>query len=329
MKLARTPVAAAVISAAIAALAIVASMTVGAAQLPLARVVAAITGTGTEIERSIVLDLRLPRALLAAVAGGALAVSGAVFQAMLRNSLADPYVLGVSGGAALGAVLTTVFPVSPIILPVAALLGALAAIVMVFAVASRASQRIDARVLLLAGVILSSLFQAIILLLLTFADVESFRSAIFWMMGSFATASWRSLALLGAFALPAFLVLYSLARPLNLLAAGEETALYLGVRVETITRITYFAASVLVGASVASCGAIGFVGLIVPHAVRLVWGSDHRVVLPASLFLGATFLVLCDTLARTIAAPAELPVGVITALIGVPLFVVLLVRRRA
>lgn len=329
MILKRSPMRATLLSAAIAGAAIIASMTVGAAHLPIARVVAAITGAGTPIERSIVIDLRLPRALLAAIAGAALAVSGAIFQAMLRNPLADPYVLGVSGGAALGAVLTTVLPVPPLLLPVAALLGALAAILIVFAVASHASRRLDARVLLLAGVIISALFQAIILLLLTFADVESFRSAIFWMMGSFATSTWRNVTLLAAYALPACLVLYALARPLNLLAAGEETALYLGVRVNVVTRIGYFVASVLVGASVASCGAIGFVGLVIPHAVRLMWGSDHRIVLPVSLFFGATFLVFCDTIARTVAAPAELPVGVVTALIGVPLFVVLLVKRPA
>lgn len=329
MTLQRSPIFAALLSAAVALIAIVACMTVGAAEVPIARVIAALTGTGSPIERAIVIDLRLPRAILAATAGGALAVSGAVFQAMLRNPLADPYVLGVSGGAALGAVLTTVLPVSPLLLPVAALIGALAAILLVFTVASSASQRLDARVLLLAGVILSALFQAIILLLLTFADVESFRSAIFWMMGSLATANWRSVTLLAAYALPAFVLLFALARSLNLLAAGGETALYLGVRVPTITRFTYFIASVLVGASVASCGAIGFVGLVIPHVVRLLWGSDHRIVLPASLFLGATFLVLCDTVARTVAAPAELPVGVVTALIGVPFFVVLLISRRA
>jgi iron complex transport system permease protein len=209
------------------------------------------------------------------------------------------------------------------------LLGAATAIFLVFTIAVRATRRLDTRVLLLAGVILSAFFQAIILLLLTFADVESFRSAIFWMMGSFASASWRAVMLLSAYMLPACIVLYALARPLNLLTAGEESALYLGVRVETVTRVAYFVASVLVGASVATCGAIGFVGLIIPHAVRLLWGGDYRVVLPASLFGGATFLVLCDTVARTIAAPAELPVGVVTALVGVPLFIVLLVRRSA
>jgi iron complex transport system permease protein len=320
---------AALISAVVAALAIVVSTSVGAADLSLARVVATVMGNGTSVEHAIVLELRLPRAILAALAGGALAVSGAVFQAMLRNPLADPYILGVSGGAALGAVLTTVFSSSTVLLPVAALSGAALAIFLVFTIALRATRRLDARVLLLAGVILSALFQAIILLLLTFANVESFRSAIFWMMGSVASASWQGVLLLGAYMLPACVGLYALARPLNLLTAGEETALYLGVRVETVTRVAYFVASVLVGASVATCGAIGFVGLIIPHAVRLLWGGDYRVVLPASLFGGATFLVLCDTVARTIAAPAELPVGVITALVGVPLFVVLLVRRSA
>jgi iron complex transport system permease protein len=323
------PVTAGLLSAAIAAAAIVLSLAIGAAELPLSRVLAVMAGSATDVERSIVLELRLPRALLAALAGGGLALSGAVFQAMLRNPLADPYILGVSSGAALGAVMTTVFTASQVLLPVAALLGALAAIVIVFAISIQAMKRLDPRVLLLAGVIVSSFFQAIILLLLTFLDVESFRSAIFWMMGSLATASWRTVVLLAAYVLPASVVLFALARPLNLLMSGEETALYLGVRVETVTRIAYFVASVLVGASVAACGAIGFVGLIIPHAVRLAWGNDYRTLLPASLFAGATFLVLSDTVARTIAAPAELPVGVVTALVGVPVFVVLLIRRAA
>ncbi|MGQ0560914.1 MAG: FecCD family ABC transporter permease [Gemmatimonadota bacterium] len=329
MMLARTPPVAALLSALTALAAIVFSLAVGAADLPVARVVAAVLGRGSVIEHSIVLELRLPRALLAALAGGGLALSGAVFQAMLRNPLADPYVLGVSSGAALGAVSATVFTDSPALVPVAALAGAGGAIAVVFAIAIRAVQRLDARVLLLAGVIISAFFQAVILLLLTLLDVETFRSAIFWMMGSLAAASWRSVGLLAVYALPACALLYALARPLNLMMAGEETALYLGVSVETVTRSAYFVASVLVGASVAACGAIGFVGLVIPHAVRLVWGNDYRILLPASLFAGATFLVLSDTVARTIAAPAELPVGVITALVGVPLFIILLVRRAA
>lgn len=313
----------------IAVLAIVAGAAVGAAQLAPARVLSTLLGGGTEIERSIVLELRLPRVLLAALAGGALAMAGAVFQAMLRNPLADPYVLGVSSGAALGAVLSMLLSASTGLLPVAALAGAGFAIVLVFAIATRATQRLDSRVLLLAGVIVSAFFQAIIFLLLTLLDAESFRSAIFWMLGSFAMASWPGVALLAAYVLPACLTLFALARPLNLLMTGEETALYLGVRVDIIMRVAFFVASVLVGASVAACGAIGFVGLVVPHAVRLAWGTDYRIVLPASLLIGGTFLVLSDALARTIAAPAEMPVGVVTALIGVPVFVVLLIRRSA
>lgn len=284
---------------------------------------------GISRDRSIVLDLRLPRALLAGLAGGGLAVSGATFQAMLRNPLAEPYILGVSGGAALGAVTVTVFTRSAILLPIAALIGALATIALVFAIAMRATPRLDPRVLLLAGVIVGAFFQAIILLLLTFADVESFRSAIFWMMGSVASASWKSVIMLVVVVLPACVALYGLARPLNLLVSGEETALYLGVNVRVVMRTAYFIASLLVAVSVAACGSIGFVGLVVPHAVRMLWGSDHRILLPTAFLVGSAFLILADTTARTIVAPAELPVGVVTALVGVPVFVLLLVRRSA
>lgn len=284
---------------------------------------------GISRDRSIVLDLRLPRALLAGLAGGGLAVSGATFQAMLRNPLAEPYILGVSGGAALGAVTVTVFTRSAVLLPIAALIGALATIALVFTIATRATPRLDPRVLLLAGVIVGAFFQAIILLLLTFADVESFRSAIFWMMGSVASASWKSVIMLVVVVLPACLALYGLARPLNLLVSGEETALYLGVNVRVVMRTAYFIASLLVAVSVAACGSIGFVGLVVPHAVRMLWGSDHRILLPTAFLVGSAFLILADTTARTIVAPAELPVGVITALVGVPVFVLLLVRRSA
>jgi iron complex transport system permease protein len=271
--------------------------------------------------------LRLPRALLAGLAGGGLAVSGATFQAMLRNPLAEPYILGVSGGAALGAVIVTVFTRSYFALPFAALAGALITIGIVFAIAARATLRLDPRVLLLAGVIVGAFFQAIILLLLTFADVESFRSAIFWMMGSVASASWRSVLMLTLIVLPATLALFALARPLNLLTSGEETALYLGVNVTAVMRGAYFIASLLVATSVAACGSIGFVGLVVPHAVRMVWGSDHRVVIPTAFFVGSAFLILADTTARTMLAPAELPVGVVTALVGVPVFILLLMKR--
>ncbi len=194
-------------------------------------------------------------------------------------------------------------------------------------IATHAARGLDTRILILAGLVVAAFFNAIIQLLLTFASGETFRSAVFWMMGSLAAASWSSVIVLSAYLIPGIIVLLLMARPLNLLAVGEETALYLGTRVERVKLAAYLVASLLVAATVAVSGIIGFVGLIVPHAIRLMWGSDHRLLLPASVLLGGGFLLAADTAARTVAAPAELPLGVITALVGVPLFVVLLTRR--
>ena len=313
----------------VAVVALVIATGAGAARIPLRDVLAALTGGADATTRAIVLDLRLPRAALALVAGGALAIAGAVFQALLRNPLAEPYVLGVSGGAAVGAVSAIVFGLSAggaFIAPFA-LAGAGAAIVIVFRIATHVGTEVDTRVLLLAGVVVGAFCNAVILLLLTLADVESFRSAIFWMMGNLGAASWRDVLLLSAYAVPSVVVLLALARPLNLLTLGEEPAAYLGARTERVKLISYVVASLLVAASVAACGVIGFIGLIVPHALRLLWGSDHRLLLPASFLGGGAFLLLADTAARTIVAPTELPVGVVTALVGVPLFVVLLTRK--
>ncbi len=314
----------------LATAALVASIALGAADLPLRSVLDALSGGGEEPARTIVLNLRLPRAVLALLVGGGLGLAGAVFQALLRNPLAEPYVLGVSGGAAVGAVAAVVLGWNlhaPWSLPLAALLGGLLAIAVVLRIATSAARGFDSRVLLLAGVIVGAFFHALILLLLTFASAEAYRSAGLWMMGSLAAADWPAVLLLAAYLAPAMAVLLMLARPLNLLALGEETALYLGTRVERVKLACYLIASLLVAAGVAVSGVIGFVGLIVPHAIRLMWGSDHQLLLPASVILGGAFLLAADTVARTAAAPAELPVGVITALIGVPLFVVLLTRR--
>jgi iron complex transport system permease protein len=317
--------------AAITAAAVVLSIGVGASGLPLRSVLAALTGGGDDLARTIVLELRLPRVALALIAGAGLAVSGAVFQALLRNPLAEPYVLGVAGGAAVGAVAALQLGAAfiPGFVQLCALLGALGAIALVLRIAVRVGRALDTRVLLLAGVVAGAFFNAVILLLLILADVESFRSAVFWMMGSLSRASWRTVLILSLYVLPACAALLALARSLNLLAVGEETALFLGARVERVKLAAYLVASLLVAAAVAACGVIGFIGLIVPHAVRLVWGSDHRLLLPASMLGGGIFLLLADTAARTIAAPAELPVGVITALIGVPIFVLLLRRSPA
>ncbi len=315
---------------ALLAIVVVGSIAVGAAGLPLATVVGTLTGHGTETSRSIVLDLRLPRAALAALVGGGLGIAGTVFQALLRNPLAEPYILGVSGGAAVGAVAAIALGWSiaaPWALPLAALVGAILAVVVVFRIAATVGRALDTRVLLLAGVVVGSFFNAVILLVLSLARVETFRSAIFWMLGSLSGASWGRVALLGAYAVPTSLVLLGLARPLNLLAVGEESARYLGLPVERVKTLAYLLTSLLVAACVAASGVIGFIGLVVPHALRLLWGSDHRLLLPASALAGAAFLVAADTAARTVVAPVELPVGVVTAILGVPVFVLLLTRR--
>lgn len=306
------------------------AVAVGPVHLPPGRVLDAVLGDAGGTATAIVRGIRLPRAVLAALVGAALSLSGASFQALLRNPLAEPYVLGVSGGAAVGAVSAVVLGWASAggwALPVAAFVGAVTAIAVVLQIAAVGGLGLDTRVLLLAGVVAGAFFNAVIFFLLTFAEAETFRSAVFWMMGSLSGADWSAVGVMASSLLPASLLLAALARSLNLLAVGEETALFLGARVELVKVVVYLTASFLVAAAVAVSGAIGFVGLIVPHAVRLLWGSDHRFLLPASLLLGAAFLTLSDTLARTAAAPTEIPVGVITALVGVPVFVLLLVRR--
>lgn len=306
------------------------SMSVGASGLGPADLWRTLTGDADASTHTILLRLRLPRAVLAALVGGALGLCGCTFQALLRNPLAEPYVLGVSGGAAVGAVVVFVTGVAatlPWTLPLGAFLGAVGAMTLVLEIARRASPGgMDTRVLILSGVIAGAFFNAIILLLLSLADLQSFRSAIFWMMGNLSAADWGSAALLAVFLVPASAALLSLARAFNVLSRGEEVAYYLGASVQRVKLTAYLAASLLVAASVAAVGVIGFVGLIVPHAVRLAWGNDHRMLLPASFLAGSAFLLLADTAARVVVAPAELPTGVVTAVAGVPVFVVLLMR---
>lgn len=303
-------------------------LSVGSVPLTPGEILDVLLGGGEERHRVVILEIRLPRVLLALLAGGALGTAGAVFQALLRNPLADPYILGVSGGAAAGSVTVTVFGLGALWggVTAGALAGALVAMVLVLRVALSAGPRLDTRILLLAGVIVGAFFNAVILLLLTFADAQSFQSAIFWMMGSLGRAGSVEAGALALFLVPCLLVMAALARPFNVLMVGEENATYLGVPVERVKQAGYVAASAAVAATVALVGIIGFVGLIIPHAIRMIWRGDHRLLLPASFLGGGAFLVLTDTVARTVVAPQELPTGVITALIGVPLFAVLLVR---
>jgi iron complex transport system permease protein len=318
--------------AALTVVALIAAIRLGAVEIRLPALLDGLAGRGSPATITIVRGLRLPRALQAGLVGAALAVSGATFQALLRNPLAEPYILGVSSGAAVGAVLTVVTGWSlrtVWALPVAAFAGAVLSMLLVFRIAFSVGRVLDTRVLLLAGVVVSAFLIALIWLVLTFADTESVRSAIFWMMGSHANASWQSVAMLAICLVPALAILMALARPLNLLAIGEPTAAYLGTSVERTKLLAFGIATLLTAASVSVSGTIGFVGLVVPHAVRLVWGGDNRTLIPCAALAGAAFLIAADTLSRSIAGANELPIGIVTALVGVPCFVWLLRRPGA
>ncbi len=327
----RGAVALALLAAAVVA-ALVLSLGFGAVGLDPAQLAAGLFGHGDPAAVAIVRDLRLPRAVLAALVGGALGLAGATFQALLRNPLADPYVLGVSSGAAIGAVaVISLVGAAPgsWVLSGGALLGALFAIGLVHRVASRFDRGLDLRVLLLAGVVAGSFFNACILLVLSFQPADAFRAAMFWMMGGLAGASWPGVLLLAVILVPALVALLALGRSFDLLALGAEPAAYLGTPVERVQRTAYVVASLLTAAAVVTAGGVGFVGLVVPHAVRLVWGAEHRFLLPATFLAGAAFLPLADLAARTAAAPGELPLGVVTAFVGVPFFIALLRRQVA
>ena len=305
------------------------SIRLGSVDLTAGEVFRAIRGEGDLNVRRIITDLRAPRAVMAILVGGGLSLAGAVFQALLRNPLAEPYILGISGGAATGAVVALAMGLTASLswaLPAAAFAGALLAIVIVLRVASTADGGVDVRVLLLAGVVVGAFFTACMSFVLSISDARTVRSTVLWMMGSLAGSDWRTVLMVTLYTLPAVVVLVGLARPLNLLAIGEETAGYLGANVERVKRLAYVLASLLTAAGVAATGVIGFVGLIVPHGVRLLVGADYRVLLPLSFLSGAVFLTLADVVARTVLSPAEVPIGVITAFVGVPLFLLLLRR---
>ncbi|RMH20936.1 MAG: iron ABC transporter permease [Gemmatimonadetes bacterium] len=288
-----------------------------------------LAGGGDATAREVVLGFRLPRVALAALVGGGLALAGALFQALLRNPLAEPYILGVSGGAAAGAVTVLAAGLAgaaSAALPAAAFLGALLAVVLVFRVAVAAGGRLDVRVLLLAGVAIGVFFSAYITFVLAVSDADTVRGAVYWMMGALGDPGWPAVLVAAAYTLPACALALALARPLDLMAAGEESATYLGLKVEPTKRLAYGVASLLAAAGVAAAGVIGFVGLVVPHVVRLTAGSAHRRLLPISFVGGAAFLIGADLLANVLLAPTRLPIGVATAFIGVPVFLVLLRR---
>ncbi|GAA0287598.1 iron ABC transporter permease [Streptomyces polychromogenes] len=278
---------------------------------------------------SIVWDVRMPRVLLGAVVGAGLAVSGAVLQALVRNALADPFLLGASSGASAGAVLVIVLGVgagTAAGLPLAAFAGSLAALVAVYALARRGGTMTTGR-LILAGVAVQYVLSALTSLVLVLAaHPDQLRSVLFWTLGGLGGARWDELALPAAALLASTAVLVTLARPLDLLLAGEEGARTLGLDTGRFRAAVFVLASLVIGVLVACSGAIGFVGLMVPHAARMVVGAGHRALLPVCALAGAVFLSLADLLARTAAAPGEIPVGVVTALAGGPFFLWMLRR---
>jgi iron complex transport system permease protein len=285
----------------------------------------------SELARSDILwHLRAPRALLAFLVGGALGVAGAALQALVRNPLADPFLLGLSGGAGLGAVTAIALHLpGPWALPLAAFAGALAALAVVYRLGLVAGAALDPRILLLGGVAVGAFAAAVTTAIVAVADASELRNAFLWLWGGLSGASWQTVLVLCLYApLPLF-ALAAAARPLDLLALGEESAAYLGADVERVKRRVYLAASLLTAAAVAVSGVIGFVGLIVPHIARLTWGHRHRALLPAAFLGGGALLAVADTLARLVVAPRELPVGIVTALLGVPLFMLLLRRWTA
>ncbi|HEX4440335.1 MAG TPA: iron ABC transporter permease [Thermoanaerobaculia bacterium] len=273
----------------------------------------------------LIASLRLPRVLLASLVGGCLALAGAALQALLKNPLADPFLLGTSGGAAVGAAAAALAGASPLVSPAAAFVGAAGASVGIAALARRGG-RLDLQRLLLAGLIANAFFSALLLGAFSVASGEAARSMLFWMMGSLSDATPMRVLALCPYAAVGLVVLAASASRLNLFVVGEENAAALGVDTERTKRIVFLSASLLTGAAVAFAGVIGFVGLLVPHAVRAVTGNDQRTLLPVSAVAGAALLVAADAVARSVVAPVELPIGAITAAIGAPLFAWLLLR---
>src|SRR5688572_2621895 len=284
-------------------------------------------GTLTPTQRSILFDIRLPRILLAATVGASLAAAGASYQALLRNALAEPYLLGISNGAAVGTMIALVFiGAGEWVRPMMAFGGAIAATLVVYRLAGGRAGASPER-LILAGVIVTTFQSSAIVFITTLMDATRIRSFTFWLLGDLSQASSSSIGISVIATLAGVILLTFNARPLNLLMLGEQDAFDLGVEVSRVRLQVFMAASLLVGVSVALSGSVGYVGLVVPHLVRMATSGDNRLTIPASALAGASFVVLADTVARTIIAPRELPVGAITALIGAPLFIYLLKRR--
>ena len=279
-------------------------------------------------QSSIFWNLRAPRIVLSVLVGAALSVCGAAYQSVFRNPLTDPYVLGISSGASVGAAVAMLLGLEAYMLGVGAcaLVTGLLTIVVIYRIAS-IGNRMHTTTLLLTGVCITFLMSAVISFIMVLRQ-DKMDSIIFWTMGSFASASWTEVAIVAPVVAVGIGIVLYYSRDLNLLLAGSETARSLGVEVERVKRVLLLSTTLMVAFCVATCGVIGFVGLVVPHCLRLVLGPDNRRIVPCAIFAGGLFMLLCDTLARTLLMPAELPVGSLTALAGAPLFIYLLYKNK-
>jgi len=285
-----------------------------------------------ETAANIFWKIRLPRVLLAGLVGASLAIAGAAFQGLLKNPLADPYTLGVSSGASVGAVITIFFSISiPVVglyaLPTFSMIGAIITMVVVMSFARLVDRSLKMETLILTGVIFSSFLGSLISLMIALSG-EELRQVIGWLLGSVSMRGWPYVQMIIPFVIVGSIMLWTQRRELNVLLYGEERAKHLGVNVKRSKYLILAGGSMLTGAAVAVSGTIGFVGLVVPHMTRMIWGSDHRHLLPLSFFNGATLLIICDLVARTIIVPRELPIGVITAFIGAPVFSYIFYKQR-
>jgi len=274
-----------------------------------------------------IIMLRAFRIIVGIIAGMGLAVSGIVLQAILRNCLAEPYLLGTSSGAGLGAVLAIVMGISGVYLPFMAFIGAILSVILVYNLA-RENNKIPEQSLILSGVIVSVALSAIIIFLISISSNEAFHGATWWLWGSLQVYDFKLLGIVSFIVLAGVAVIYIFSQDLNAISIGEEEALHLGVNIEIIKRVLIIVTSLITASVVCICGIIGFVGLMIPHMMRLVVGPNHKILIPATCLAAAIFMVVCDTLSRTLFPPLEIPIGVITAILGAPVFIFLLKRRQ-
>lgn len=309
---------------------IIAATAIGPVEIPFAVVISTIAGFGpapSPVERTIVLDIRLPRIILGILVGAALGVAGTAMQGLFKNPMADPYIIGISSGAALGASIAIVtFSSSFYALLLMAFVMATLTVFIVYSIASIGG-KVPVATLLLAGIAVGTFMSALTSFIM-YTSGENLHGIVFWLMGGLWGRSWIHVFIILPWVILGSAVIFIFARDLNAMLLGEESAQHLGIEVETVKKILIVSASLITAVAVAVSGIIGFVGLIIPHIMRLLVGSDHRILIPSSALVGGIFLVWADTISRTVISPTEIPVGIITALFGAPFFVYLLRRKK-